>query len=292
MGDVVPLVLLGFLAVWRIAPQSLDAEATDLILVMLWAGLAFPLCFLILGTRRGLYASVGIYRAFVALVVPAAVAGDIPHGTAGSPGVVVMSLAVFFAVSIALLWVLASRLEALAAARVRADLLAAQATTDPLTGLPNRRHLDDELERQVARARRNPQPLAVMIIDIDHFKDVNDRFGHEVGDRVLRGFAARLTATVRGADVVGRWGGEEFLLVAPHTDLEGALELAERGRAEVTDQPFSDIGPLTASFGVAAMASDESARSLVRRADLALYAAKRDGRDRVTAAPDEAFARV
>ncbi len=275
------VVLFGFLAVWRVAPGLVDADGADLILVMLWAGVAFPLCFLVFGTRRGLLTALGIYLTFLLLVAPPAVRGEIPAGSHDAPTDFTLSLSVFFAVMITLLWALASRLEQIAVARGQMKLLAAQATTDQLTGLPNRRHLDDGLDRLIALARRHDQQLSAVLIDLDHFKRINDRLGHAAGDRALRAFAHHLTASVRTGDLLGRWGGEEFLLVAPNTGHDAALELAERCRARLAQMHVNDVGPITASFGVATLASDEDARSLLSRTDTALYTAKREGRDRV-----------
>lgn len=280
------VALLGYLVAWRVAPASMAAESTDVVLVMLWAGMAFPLCFLLLGTRRGLQTSVAIYALFLALVVPPAVSGDIPAGTSSSPSTVALSLAGFFAVLIALLAVLASRLEELAATRAQAGLFAAQATTDPLTGLPNRRGLDQELERRIALAHRHDQALSVVLVDIDRFKAVNDQLGHDAGDRALVELAGRLAASVRDGDVVGRWGGEEFLLIASHTDHDAARQLAERCRSRIAAAAFEGGGHLTASFGVITLASEDEPGSLLRRADLALYAAKNGGRDRVVGLSD------
>ena len=272
-------VLLGDLAVWRVAPTLVSPEAIDLVLVMLWAGIAFPLCFLLFGTRSGLRASVAVYVVFVLLVVPPAIGGQVPEGAADVPAIVVFSLTVFFGVLIALLWVLASRMEELAASRTEARLLAAQALRDPLTGLPNRRALDDELDRQLARADRHGHPLSVALIDLDHFKSVNDRLGHHAGDRALVAAGRRLAAAVRQEDYVGRWGGEEFLLIAAHTGHDQAVELAERCRHQIADRASSGVGAMTASFGVATRSRGDGARSLVKRADRALYEAKRQGRD-------------
>lgn len=285
---LVPLVIvvLGFLAAWRLAPTTIATEAMDLFLVMLWAGLAFPLCFLMLGTWRGLQVSLGIYGGFLLLVLPPALRGTVPAAAAGSLGRSIISLAVFFAVMIVLLWVLASRSEELASARTEARIFAEQAVTDTLTGLANRRQLDDELDRRIAGAHRHQQPLSVALIDIDRFKAINDRLGHQAGDHVLIEITRRLSGSVRTTDVLGRWGGEEFLLISPHTDHEAALELAERCRAEVADATFPAAVHLTASFGVATLVAAEDARSLVRRADHALYRAKNEGRDRVVGSAD------
>jgi diguanylate cyclase (GGDEF)-like protein len=157
--------------------------------------------------------------------------------------------------------------------------------TDPLTGLPNRRHLEEHLAGALSAARRHNQPLAVLFIDIDDFKRINDRFGYDVGDEVLRAVGERLRLTLRAEDVVGRWGGEEFLAVLPAADLAGALSGAERVRAAVAIGP--DAGgdhdaPVTVSVGCATGAGDPA--ELIRRASRALRQAKHGGKNRVVAA--------
>lgn len=280
LGPLV-LSLFGFLVVWRIAPAAVDTGPIELLLVMLWAGIAFPLSFLTFGTRRGLQVSGGIYVVFLLLVLPPAFRGDLPAASSLAVSRYTLSLAVFFAVMIALLWSLASRLEDVAAARAEAQLYAARAATDGLTGLANRRQLDDELDRQVARSRRHGEPLSLVLVDVDSFKAVNDRFGHAVGDRVLVDLAHRIAGSVRTDDVAGRWGGEEFLIIAPSTAQPAALRLAERCRSAVAATPFEEVGTISASFGVATSEDGEDARALLRRADIALYTAKDRGRDRV-----------
>jgi diguanylate cyclase (GGDEF)-like protein len=157
---------------------------------------------------------------------------------------------------------------------------------DPLTGVHNRRYLDDYLEREVERARRHGRPLSVLLADIDHFKVVNDKFGHLAGDFALQGMAVRLIALSRKDELLARYGGEEFALVLPETDLERALLCGERIRRAVVDQPFEFEGeqyPVTISVGVATLAPDQdvTAADLLREADDRLYQAKRAGRNRV-----------
>jgi diguanylate cyclase (GGDEF)-like protein len=163
--------------------------------------------------------------------------------------------------------------------------LARASRRDALTGLPNRRAFDEEVARGVARAARDGSPLAVVVLDVDRFKAVNDTHGHAVGDVVLREIAARAAAAVRGGDLVARVGGEEFALLLHGADLPGALELAERVRAAVASTPIpSGAGPLavTASLGCAVLAPGEAAEAVLARADARLYEAKRGGRDRVS----------
>lgn len=159
--------------------------------------------------------------------------------------------------------------------------------TDALTGLLNRRGLFRAFDAEAERARRYGHPLAVILFDLDHFKQINDRLGHAVGDRVLRTVGEEVRRCLRPADVLGRWGGEEFVVVLPETALSGAVEVAERLRYLVSGLR-SDAGPLTASFGVAQYASADNLGELIRRADRALYEAKRAGRNRVVAAEEGA----
>ncbi|MGI9407969.1 MAG: PleD family two-component system response regulator [Hyphomicrobiaceae bacterium] len=163
------------------------------------------------------------------------------------------------------------------------------AVVDPLTGLNNRRFLESHMSSQVREALERGKPMSLLIIDVDHFKNVNDTYGHDSGDMVLKEFAARLRHNVRGIDLACRYGGEEFVVVMPDTDLVRASHVAERLRACVADEPFktSHAGgyiSLTASVGVACLErTDDTAEIILKRADVALYAAKRAGRNRVIA---------
>ncbi len=163
----------------------------------------------------------------------------------------------------------------------------ALSSTDSLTETHNRRKLDQLLEQQAQRYKRADEEFAIIIIDIDHFKQINDIYGHQAGDKVLIDVAASLKETVRQIDEVGRWGGEEFLVICPLTDLEGAYKLAEKLRAAIATKLFLPDKQITASFGVAQYLCDEATNHLVHRADLALYEAKSQGRNRVTTAPQE-----
>ncbi len=172
-------------------------------------------------------------------------------------------------------------------ARLRASLqhIAALATHDALTGIWNRRQIDQDLEAAIKHAQRSGSPLSVLLVDVDHFKSVNDRHGHATGDDVLKAVATGLAAALRAGDQVARYGGEEFLLLLPGTSLAQASVLAERLRLALLALrvlPPGD-GPVSASFGLAVWRADESADQLVRRADQAMYRAKAGGRNRVEA---------
>jgi diguanylate cyclase (GGDEF)-like protein len=156
--------------------------------------------------------------------------------------------------------------------------------TDGLTGLNNRRRLMEALAVEVERAKRNGQPCSLLMVDVDHFKQFNDAYGHPAGDAVLTRVAAILRESIRTVDVAGRYGGEEFLLVLANTTMEGALDVADRIRAKLATEVF-DGGRITVSVGAAQLPYDgKTAEALVMSADLALYQAKKDGRDRVVQA--------
>ena len=157
-----------------------------------------------------------------------------------------------------------------------------QAVTDALTGVLNRRGILDKLEAEIARAERQGKPLSVGLLDIDHFKSINDRYGHAVGDVVLCAVVERAQAALRGYDAVGRFGGEEFLIVIPGVEAGGALPVLERVRLRVSETPVAAEAhriSVTVSIGGAAYRGG-SIDSLIRAADEALYRAKAQGRDR------------
>lgn len=167
------------------------------------------------------------------------------------------------------------------------DLLERMAFVDALTEVHNRRYVDHQLREQISLVRRYQQPLSVLLCDIDHFKQINDHLGHSGGDRVLVEVARLLRAHVRGADIVGRWGGEEFIVVMHMTDVEGALTVAERMRVAVEQSPVVAGRSVTVSIGVSTYEPGDTFDSLLHRADDALYRAKRAGRNRVTVAAQQ-----
>ncbi len=170
--------------------------------------------------------------------------------------------------------------ERLNTALARAQLLEELATTDPLTGLANRRGAIEVLGRETQRTIRYGSPLSVMLIDLDEFKTVNDRHGHAAGDDVLRGVASILQATLRESDFVARWGGEEFLVVTPHSSADQASMLGERVRRQISHgRPGGHH--VTASFGITEFDGEESIDRLLTRVDHLMYEAKGQGRNRV-----------
>jgi two-component system, cell cycle response regulator len=162
------------------------------------------------------------------------------------------------------------------------------AMIDSLTGLHNRRYMESHLRTLVTEASRSNRPLSVLMADIDHFKSVNDTYGHDVGDFVLKEFSTRFRRNTRGIDLACRFGGEEFMVIMPDTNMQRAYQVGERLRVAIAADPFQirpDLGiQVTASVGIATLESaDDTPESVFRRADSALFAAKRRGRNRVSA---------
>ena len=160
------------------------------------------------------------------------------------------------------------------------------AVTDPLTGLYNRRYMETHVGTLVDQAAARNKPLSVLVLDIDYFKSINDTYGHDAGDDVLQDFAIRIRKSIRGIDLACRYGGEEFVVVMPETDMAVATMVAERLRRRIASEPFpiqkgTRTIDVTISIGIAALAPDDDAAAVIKRADQALYRAKRDGRNRV-----------
>ena len=172
--------------------------------------------------------------------------------------------------------------EQLAESRAGQEVLERMAHTDALTELPNRRSLMAELSREAAVAARFGLPLAVIEFDLDHFKEINDVYGHQTGDRVLAGVAGHVRRRLRATDIIGRLGGEEFLILAPGNSLAEATRLAEEICGSLREHPMAgDRAWVTGSFGVTVYEQGDTGDAILARADAALYAAKRDGRNRV-----------
>ena len=161
--------------------------------------------------------------------------------------------------------------------------LRALSVTDSLTGIHNRRYFQEQLQSEMQRLERGGGEMAVIMLDIDHFKRINDQYGHGVGDQVLRGLCERIGRRLRRTDVFCRLGGEEFMVLCPDTSARQALILAQELWQGLRSSPIAPVGRVTASFGIASWREGEGADGLLLRADSGVYAAKQAGRDRVQA---------
>lgn len=155
------------------------------------------------------------------------------------------------------------------------------ATIDGLTGLCNRLKIENNVNEEVERAERYKRGLSVILLDIDNFKSVNDDYGHHIGDAVLREFSSILKNGIRKVDAVGRWGGEEFLIILPETGIEEAKNVAEQVRSEIENHLFTVVKQKTSSFGVSEYIQGDNSRSIINRADKALYKAKEYGKNQI-----------
>lgn len=242
--------------------------------VFIWVLLIPILSHLLLGRRRGLW---------VALLFLGA-AGVIFFATRLRSGAGIDVVDVLNVGVCSLLIVVFSNIYERSRERVERNLLR-QAVTDSLTGLVNRRGFLDAIQREHARARRHGQPLSLLLVDLDHFKAVNDQYGHEAGDAVLVALAELLNERLRESDLAARFGGEEFVIMLPATTLEQARQLAEQLRLALSERVIRhEQRPIRISMSVgAAEAGDESVDALISRADRRLYLSKNRGRNRVTA---------
>jgi diguanylate cyclase (GGDEF)-like protein len=152
---------------------------------------------------------------------------------------------------------------------------------DPLTMIYNRRKLFDMLEMEVEKANRYCRPLALLLLDLDYFKEVNDKYGHDIGDIVLKTTTQIVENVIRKVDIFARYGGEEFIIICPETDTDGAVALAEKIRTAVEQHSYPMVGNITISAGATELSDTDSVNTLIKKADDVLYAAKKRGRNRV-----------
>ena len=164
----------------------------------------------------------------------------------------------------------------------RTEELRKMSQTDMLTGLYNRRKIDEIMHREFDRFKRYNKPLTFILLDIDNFKTINDTYGHAIGDEVLVSFAEILSSNTRNIDSIGRWGGEEFIVVCPETNSQDGIIIAEKLRCRIEKTSFSTIGKCTASFGVTEINNDDDLIKVFARCDAALYESKEKGRNKVT----------
>jgi diguanylate cyclase (GGDEF)-like protein len=158
------------------------------------------------------------------------------------------------------------------------------AITDPLTSVFNRRKFNELLEYEVERNQRYQAGLSLIMCDIDHFKQINDKFGHAVGDEALKTFSDKITESIREVDIFARWGGEEFMILMPNVNIDNAYSVAEKLRKTIEHTNIKQIDELTASFGVTHFNEGDTVESFVKRVDEALYKAKQNGRNTVITA--------
>jgi diguanylate cyclase len=281
-GLLLSATLLLCAAIWYglyVAPPGGPHEV-GVTALMLWIPLLFVFSAIAFDGITSLRYSMAIYLLVLALTLPHAVA------TAREAGFAVglflpMQAYLAYAVIIAALYFFSDLQQRAHTMEETARTMRRLANTDALTALANRRQAEEHLVRELRRAERYGRVFSVLMMDIDHFKDLNDRFGHPAGDEILVDLARRIERTVRAADTVARWGGEEFILLAPETGLDDGRRLAEMIRTHIDGEVLAERYHVTLSIGVASYRPGDSLQSVVARADAALYLAKRGGRNQV-----------
>jgi diguanylate cyclase len=254
----------------------------DLQPLYLWIPVIYVFAFTLAGHKSSLKISLVIQALFVSISLPYLVFHfDQPYGN------FTVQLHVVSAVLIAALYFFSSYQHRFQIAQLTADELARLASTDDLTKLANRRRMVEAIEAELIRFARYGHVFSIVLIDIDHFKSVNDRFGHGVGDKTLVALAARTTEVLRDVDTLGRWGGEEFVVILPETRFDETLHKAETLCGHVAARPLVGNHAVTVSCGVTSVLAGDTSNTLLQRADVALYAAKRHGRNRAEGVPEE-----
>ena len=257
----------------------------DLQPLYLWIPVIYVFAFTLAGHRSSLKISLAILALFVSISVPYLVQHvDQPFGN------FTIQLHVVSAVLIAALYFFSSYQHRFQIAQLTADELARLANTDELTKLANRRRMAEAIEFELVRFARYGHAFSIILIDVDHFKLVNDRFGHSVGDQTLVALAARTLEVLRDVDTLGRWGGEEFVVILPQTSFDDSAHKAGALCAHVAAAPLVGEHTVTISCGVTSVITGDSIDTLLQRADAALYAAKRYGRNRAEGMADHASA--
>ena len=262
-------------------------EILSIATVAVWMPFLFVITYAMMPRRRALEVTLSIYILIGIPGVYRLVQGDLAPWSADLSALL-QTLYVALGLCVPLLYGIAVLRESYETAASRARTLAVAAEVDALTSIANRRALDRELDRALASAARHERALSVIMFDIDSFKAINDTYGHSAGDSVVVTVSRVAAACLRGSDVLGRWGGDEFLIVSSEVDGEPATLIAERVRAVIEAGAVLETGAVTASFGVASYQAGDGVDELVGRADAALYAAKTGGRNRVESARADA----
>lgn len=278
---VLSLVILGRLA-WHL---HLGGHIDEHLLVLTgghyWAVATLIIAgFVLLDRRLGLWFGIGVLGVSVLLVVTGAGAELVGPDGSSQALLYLVRLHAFLILLLVLVLAVATLREQLHRALARAEASEELAATDPLTGLANRRRAVDVLDREIRAAERYGRTVSVVVADLDHFKLVNDAHGHQVGDQVLADVGRTLLEEARDVDLVVRWGGEEFLIVAPGITRDDAVRMAERFRAALSMRRPGGL-EITATFGVTQHTRGQGLEALLLRADQLLYDAKSAGRDQV-----------
>ncbi len=247
----------------------------------LWIAVVFVMAYFVFAPRQAWLVSLGVFSAFVFVgllaLVPQALQGSIFDTNT------VVQLYVSQLVYLLLFRLLVLSKEHSMRVRLEAAQLYGLAHTDPLTNISNRRSIMAALHRALEQNQQTGGPLSLVLLDLDRFKQINDQYGHEMGDRVLVHTVQLLQRNLRQGDQIGRWGGEEFVILLPNTPLQEARQLCERLQKLLAENPLDNLRPISASFGIATAAPGDTPDYLISRADTAMYISKQAGGNRIEA---------
>ncbi|MGD0446569.1 MAG: GGDEF domain-containing protein [Edaphobacter sp.] len=272
------IICAGCMAVTLYSPvygASMDLEP-----LYLWIPIIYVFAFTLFDHRSSLKLSLGIMTLFFVVSLPFILRPSHVQ-------VFTITLHVVSAALVAALYFFSGYQHSFQVAQLTMDELARMANTDDLTGLANRRRVTEVIESELHRSLRYGHCFSIILLDIDYFKSINDGLGHVVGDQVLKALARRVCESVREVDIVGRWGGEEFIVVLPETSFEVGLERATRLCRQVVATPLLDDHSVSISCGVATTQGNDSLSTMFHQADAALYKAKRNGRNCAVGMPPE-----
>ena len=269
--EIISLVVFGFYHLLRIYSLFNQLEEGIFNVYGLWSPLYFVYIFLVLEQAEAIGYSLFIFLLTVAL--------GIPH--LGNPRA--NDILTQYYISTFLYILLLIFFQKIVPSYIESDMLRKNAYYDSLTDIANRRSLDELLRDEIKLCREHNRCSSIIFFDIDNFKEVNDEFGHDIGDSVLIEFVSLVKSSIRESDFFGRWGGDEFIVIAANQSLAEASQLAEKLRKIIASHSFCYIDHVTASFGVTSIEPDDLPQSLIKRADQALYCAKKSGKNTVKA---------
>lgn len=248
----------------------------------LWVAVVFVMAYFVFSPRQAWLVSLGIFAAFVLVGLLAL----LPQSLQGLPldQNAIVQLYVSQLCYLILFRLLVLSKEHSMQVRLEAARFYALAHTDPLTNTANRRSIMEALHRLLEHHQKTGEPLSLVLLDLDRFKQINDQYGHEMGDKVLIHIVQTLKQSLRSGDLLGRWGGEEFVLLLPNTPLQEAQQLCEQLQQRLAEHPMDNLRPVSASFGIATAVPGDTPDYLISRADTAMYLSKQAGGNRVEVA--------
>lgn len=267
--EIISLIIFTLYHLYRVLLMASSLELGTVDVYVFWSINYYIFIFLVLERMRALVFSLVIFFFTISIVIPF-----------GNIEIVNEALIQYYISTLIYIFVM-FYFQKLVSTYLEWDILRKIAYYDSLTGIGNRRLVDTWLENEVTKSYDSNNPFSIIYFDIDHFKRINDQYGHDVGDQVLKEFTSLIENYIHPDDLFGRWGGEEFVILSKNSTLSEATELAENLRNTIENHPFRYVNHITTSFGVSSFRFNDMPKTLMKRADQALYLAKNNGRNKV-----------